>query len=108
MQWSDALVLFGATGDLAYKKIFPALQSMICHGTLDVPVIGVARAGWDRDQLLDYAHASINDHGGGVDEAAFARLAAQFDYIDGDYGDPTTFARLVSALGGVRSPTHYL
>jgi glucose-6-phosphate 1-dehydrogenase len=105
---SDALVLFGATGDLAYKKIFPALQSMVCHGTLDVPVIGVARAGWGRDELLDRARASITQYGGGVDEAAFARLAQLLDYVDGDYADLQTFTRLHAALGDASCPTHYL
>src|SRR5205823_3678108 len=108
MERSDALVFFGATGDLAYKKIFPALHSMAHRGTLDVPVIGVAKAGWTRDQLLERARASIAEHGGGVDEAAFARLAQRLDYVDGDYADPETFANLRRALGGAQRPTHYL
>jgi len=108
MERSDALVFFGATGDLAYKKIFPALHSMARRGTLDVPVIGVAKAGWTRDQLLERARASIAEHGGGVDEAAFARLAKRLDYVDGDYADPETFANLRRALGGAQRPTHYL
>ena len=105
---SDALVFFGATGDLAYKKIFPALQGMIQHGTLSVPVIGVAGSGWTLDQLRDRARASLQEFGGGVDEAAFARLLSLLQYIDGDYGDPATFARLRAALGGAKAPTHYL
>ena len=108
MERSDALVFFGATGDLAYKKIFPALHSMARRGTLDVPVIGVAKAGWTRDQLLERARASIAEHGGGVDEAAFARLAKRLDYVDGDYADPETFTNLRRALGGAQRPTHYL
>ena len=105
---SDALVFFGATGDLAYKKIFPALQGMIQHGTLSVPVIGVAGSGWTLDQLRDRARASLHEFGGGVDEAAFTRLLSLLQYIDGDYGNPATFARLRSALGGAKAPTHYL
>ena len=108
MERSDALVFFGATGDLAYKKIFPALHSMVRRGTLEVPVIGVAKAGWTRHRLLQRARASIVEHGGGVDEAAFARLAQRLDYVDGDYADPETFASLRRALGSAQRPTHYL
>ncbi len=106
--FSDALVFFGATGDLAYKKIFPALQGMIQHGTLSVPVIGVAGSGWTLDQLRDRARASLQEFGGGVDQAAFTRLLSLLQYIDGDYGDPATFARLRAALGSAKAPTHYL
>jgi glucose-6-phosphate 1-dehydrogenase len=105
---SDALVFFGATGDLAYKKIFPALQGMVQHGTLTVPIIGVAGSGWTLDQLRDRARASLQEFGGGVDEAAFTRLLALLQYIDGDYGDPATFVSLRAALGGAKAPTHYL
>jgi glucose-6-phosphate 1-dehydrogenase len=105
---SDALVFFGATGDLAYKKIFPALQGMIRHGGLAVPVIGVAKSGWTVEQLRERARASLTAHGGGVDEAAFGKLVSLLQYIDGDYGDPSTFARLRQALGRASSPTHYL
>jgi len=105
---SDALVFFGATGDLAYKKIFPSLQSMIRHGHLSVPVIGVAKSGWSVDQLLDRARASLKEYGGGVDEGAFAKLKAQLQYIDGDYSDLATFTRLRKALGAAKHPTHYL
>ncbi len=105
---SDALVFFGATGDLAYKKIFPALQGMIRHGTLTVPLIGVAGSGWTLDQLRDRARASLQEYGGGVDETAFAKLLSLLQYIDGDYGDPATFAKLRGALGGATTPTHYL
>ncbi len=105
---ADALVFFGASGDLAYKKIFPALQGMIRRGNLAVPVIGVARSGWTVEQLRERARASLREHGGGVDEAAFARLVPLLQYIDGDYGDPATFARLRNALGGAKRPTHYL
>jgi glucose-6-phosphate 1-dehydrogenase len=105
---SDALVFFGATGDLAYKKIFPALQHMLRRGSLDVPVIGVARAGWSRDQLLERARASLTEHGGGVDPDAFAQLDRLLQYVDGDYSDAATFDQVRGALGGAQRPTHYL
>ncbi|HEY1252601.1 MAG TPA: glucose-6-phosphate dehydrogenase [Thermoanaerobaculia bacterium] len=105
---SDALVFFGATGDLAYKKIFPALQSMVRRGFLTCPVIGVAKSGWTVEQLRERARASLKEHGGGVDEAAFAKLSPLLAYIDGDYADPATFAALRKALGGAKYPTHYL
>ena len=90
---SDALVFFGATGDLAYKKIFPALQAMVQRGHLDVPVIGVAKAGWNLDQLQARAHDSLEKHGG-VDAAAFDKLSGLLRYVDGDYKDPATFQAL--------------
>jgi len=105
---SDALVFFGATGDLAYKMIFPALQAMIKRGNLNVPVIGVAKAGWSLDQLRERARASLTEHGGGVDEEAFAKLVAQLQYIDGDYKDDATFDHLRQALGSAEHPLHYL
>jgi len=105
---SDALVFFGATGDLAYKKIFPALQAMMRRGHLDVPIIGVAKAGWNLDQLRERARASLAEHGGGVDEKVFAKLSAQLRYVDGDYGDDATFAALRKTLDGATHPTHYL
>ncbi|MEP6993959.1 MAG: glucose-6-phosphate dehydrogenase [Acidobacteriota bacterium] len=105
---SDALVFFGASGDLAYKKIFPALQGMVRRGTLTVPVIGVARSGWTVEQLCERARGSLQEHGGGVDEAAFSKLCGLLKYIDGDYADAATFASLREALGGARHPTHYL
>ena len=105
---SDALVFFGATGDLAYKKIFPALQSMVTRGTLTVPVIGVAHSGWNLDLLRERARASLIEHGGGVDEAAFSRLASLLRYVDGDYADPATFVSLRAELGNAKRPTHYL
>jgi glucose-6-phosphate 1-dehydrogenase len=103
----DALVFFGATGDLAYKQIFPALQSMVRHGTLDVPVIGVAKAGWTLEDLRRRAHDSLSEHGG-VDDDAFAKLTGLLRYIDGDYADPETFAALRRELGDARRPLHYL
>jgi glucose-6-phosphate 1-dehydrogenase len=105
---ADALVFFGATGDLAYKKIFPALQSMVRRGTLRVPVIGVARANWTIEQLRERARASLTEFGGGVDEAAFAKLVELLRYVSGDYADPATFERLHAALGDARRPVHYL
>jgi len=105
---SDALVFFGATGDLAHKKIFPALQNMIRHGTLKVPVIGVAKSGWNIDQFRDRARDSLAKNGGVVDEAAFAKLLQLLQYIDGDYQDPATFQQLRKALGSAKAPLHYL
>ncbi len=104
---SDALVFFGATGDLAYKKVFPALQALARDGELNMPVIGVARAGWTLEQLRQRVRDSL-EHNGGVDEAAFAKLSAQLQYIDGDYADSATFHRLKQALSGVSRPLHYL
>jgi glucose-6-phosphate 1-dehydrogenase len=104
---SDALVFFGATGDLAYKKIFPALQAMVKHGHLDVPVVGVARAGWDIERFRARARDSLTHHGD-VDEAAFAKFNALLRYVDGDYKDPATFQALRRELGDARQPLHYL
>jgi glucose-6-phosphate 1-dehydrogenase len=104
---SDALVFFGATGDLAYKKIFPALQAMAKRGHLNVPVIGVAKAGWNLDQLRERAHDSLEKHGG-VDSAAFERLSNLLRYVDGDYQDPATFAALRKELRDAHRPAHYL
>jgi glucose-6-phosphate 1-dehydrogenase len=104
---SDALVFLGATGDLAYKQIFPALQRMIQRGSLNVPVIGVAKAGWTLEQLRSRAHDSLAHHGE-VDEAAFSKLVGLLKYIDGDYQDPATFERLQQVLGRAERPIHYL
>jgi len=104
---SDALVFFGATGDLAYKKIFPALQALIRHGELDIPIVGVARAGWTLDKLRQRARDSLEQNGG-VDADAFAKLSAQMQYVDGDYKDPGTYQRLKQALGKATRPLHYL
>jgi glucose-6-phosphate 1-dehydrogenase len=104
---SDALVFFGATGDLAYKKIFPALQAMVSRGHLSVPVIGVAKAGWGLDQLKARARESVEKHGG-LDPPAFARLSTLLRYVDGDYQDPATFAALRKELGSAQHPAHYL
>src|SRR6516162_2047097 len=94
---SDALVFFGATGDLAYKKIFPALQSLVRRGRLDVPVVGVAKSSWNRDQLVERARASCTEYGG-LDAKAFEKLASQLRYVDGDYADPATFAQIKELL----------
>jgi glucose-6-phosphate 1-dehydrogenase len=104
---SDTLVFFGATGDLAYKKIFPALQAMAKRGDLDVPVIGVAKAGWTLDQLRARARDSVEKYGG-LDQAAFDKLVGLLRYVDGDYKDPATFAALRQALGTAQHPAHYL
>ncbi len=104
---SDALVFFGATGDLAYKKIFPALQAMIKRGTLDVPVIGVAKAGWNLDQLKARAKDSLAQHGG-LDAAAWEKLSSLLRYVDGDYSDPGTFVAVRKMLGSAEHPAHYL
>jgi glucose-6-phosphate 1-dehydrogenase len=106
---SDALVFFGATGDLAYKKIFPALQAMARRGRLAFPVIGVAKSGWNNDQLIERARDSVTKHGG-LHEQAFTTLAKQLRYVDGDYNDSATFERLKAQLDadGATRPTHYL
>src|SRR6266853_1760818 len=104
---ADALVFFGATGDLAYKKIFPALQAMVKRGHLHVPVIGVAKAGWNLDQLRARAHDSVEQHGG-IHPAAFEKLCGLLRYVDGDYQDPTTFQSLRKELGSAQQPAHYL
>ncbi len=105
---SDALVFFGATGDLAYKKIFPALYAMAKHGNLNVPVIGVARSDWRIGQLRDRARESIEKHGGGVDEGEFAKLADLLRFVSADYSDMATFETLRRELGDARQPTYYL
>jgi glucose-6-phosphate 1-dehydrogenase len=104
---SDALVFFGATGDLAHKQIFPALQALVKRHNLDIPIVGVAKAGWSLDQLKARARDSIATHGG-VDEAAFAKFSSLLQYVDGDYRDAATYTRLHQALGQARRPLHYL
>ena len=105
---SDALVFFGITGDLAYKKIFPALHAMARRGRLDVPVIGVARSGWDLEKLRQRARESVARHGGGAEEEALNRLLAQLRYIDGDYSDPATYVHIREELRGAAGPLFYL
>jgi glucose-6-phosphate 1-dehydrogenase len=104
---SDALVFFGITGDLAYKKIFPALQALVRRGRLDVPVVGVARSPLTRDELVERAKASVTEFGG-LDPVAFPKLARLLTYVAGDYTDPSTFERLRSVLGASRHPLYYL
>src|SRR5499425_424078 len=100
---SDALVFFGATGDLAYKKIFPALQAMVQRGTLNVPVIGVAKAGWNLDQLKARAKDSLEKHGG-LDPQAFDKLCSLLRYVDGDYNDTATFKVLCQQIASAQRP----
>jgi glucose-6-phosphate 1-dehydrogenase len=105
---SDTIVFFGATGDLAYRKIFPALQAMIRRGHLDMPIIGVARPGWSLDRLRQRMRDSLAEHGGGVDETSFDKLSSLLRYVPGDYNDRATFDRLRAAIDGARHPIHYL
>ena len=104
---SDVLVFFGITGDLAHRKIFPALQSLVRRGKLTVPVIGVARSALTHEELVARAKASVTEYGG-LDPAAFPKLAALLQHVSGDYGDRETFARLREAIGAARCPLHYL
>ena len=104
---SDALVFFGATGDLAYKKIFPALQAMIKRGNLDIPIVGVAKSGWTVDQLRARARESVEKHGG-LDREAFDRLARLLHYVDGDYHDTSTYQKLRKELGSATRSAFYL
>ena len=103
----DALVFFGATGDLAHKKIFPALQKLARRGKLEMPVIGVAKSGWQLQQLQERAKDSVEKYGG-VDPEGFANLISRLKYIDGDYSDSKTFSQLRQELGPSQHPLHYL
>ena len=104
---SDAFVFFGATGDLAYKQIFVALQALVRRDNFDMPIIGVAGSDWTDAQLRDRAKDSL-EHNGGVDKAAFKKLSSRLHYIGGDYKDPATYKRLREALGDAVRPLHYL
>ncbi|HMJ16719.1 MAG TPA: glucose-6-phosphate dehydrogenase [Polyangiaceae bacterium] len=104
---ADALVFFGASGDLAYKKIFPALQALVRRGRVDFPVVGVAKSGWSREQLIERAKASVTEYGG-YDAEAFAKLAGLLRYVDGDYHDASTFQQLRAELANAERPAHYL
>jgi glucose-6-phosphate 1-dehydrogenase len=104
---SDALVFFGVTGDLAYKQIFPALQSMIKHNHFDVPIIGVAGRPWKIDQLREHARRSLEEHGV-VDKAAFDKLSSLLQYVSGNYNDEATYTKIRQALGSVQRPLYYL
>ncbi|TIV50392.1 MAG: glucose-6-phosphate dehydrogenase, partial [Mesorhizobium sp.] len=105
---SDTLVLFGATGDLAHKKIFPALYQMVAKGTLAEPVIGVAFDPWELPKLVDRARDGIVTALGGIDDMVFAKLASQLRYVSGDYRDSATFEKLRTALGPAQHPLHYM
>ena len=105
--YSDALVFFGVTGDLAYKQIFPALQAMIRRGHLDMPIIGVAGRPWTIEQLRAHVHKSLEEHGG-VDPAAFDKLCSLLQYVSGDYQKAETYTKLRQALGNAKRPLHYL
>ncbi len=104
---SDAIVFFGATGDLAYKQIFPSLQGLIRDEGLDVPIIGIAKAGWSLDQLKARAEDSLKAHGG-LDGKAFAKLMSLLRYVDGDYNDQSTYIQIRRELMGAKRPLHYL
>src|SRR5579862_8445110 len=104
---SVAFVFFGATGDLAYEQIFPALQAMISHGHFNMPIIGVAKPAWSIDQLRTRARESLEKHGG-VDSLAFAKLSARLQYVSGDYRSPETFSQLRKVLGRASRPLFYL
>ncbi len=103
---SDAFVFLGATGDLAYKQIFPALQGLVRNEGLNIPIIGVAKAGWTLDQLKARAKDSLEEHGG-IDQPAFDKLLSLLRYVDGDYADPATFTQLRKELGNAERPLHY-
>src|SRR5262245_49652872 len=105
---SDALVFFGATGDLAQKKIFPALYQLVLDRRLEIPIIGVAGSPWSDEQLRARARESVQAHVGSVDAGAFDRFASLLRYVAGHYEDPRTFQLLREALGERRRPLHYL
>src|SRR5437588_8322322 len=105
---ADALVLFGAMGDLAHKKIFPALYHMVRQGHLDAPVIGVAKAGRTNEHLKERVRDSVQQHVKRVDQQVFAKLLRLLRYVGGDYQEPATFDHLRHALGAAASPAHYL
>jgi len=104
---SDALILFGATGDLAFKKIFPALYAMTIRDQLSMPVIGVARSGWTLERFRAHARRSI-EQDEAVDDATFVKFAASLQYVEGDYSRPETYLALRAALGDAKRPLYYL
>jgi glucose-6-phosphate 1-dehydrogenase len=104
---SDALVIFGISGDLAYKKIFPALQAMVRLNRLNVPIVGVSRTQWTQDQLVDRVRASLTEHGG-IDPDAFPKLVSLLRYVSGEYSDPETFVKLGQSMSGAQRPLFYL
>jgi glucose-6-phosphate 1-dehydrogenase len=109
---SDALVFFGATGDLAYKKVFPALQAMMARDGLDIPIVGVAKSELSQDEIVARARESVThaagEEGGEFNEADFAKLAKRLSYVSGDYKSKDTYERLKKALGGAKRPLFYL
>lgn len=105
---ADAMVFFGATGDLAHKKTFAALQSLVGRGVLNVPIVGVAKSGMNLEQLKARARDGIEKFGGGVDEPAFKKMCDLLRYVDGDYGDQKTFINVRKELGDAKAPLHYL
>jgi glucose-6-phosphate 1-dehydrogenase len=105
---SDALVIFGATGDLCFKKIFPALYNLVRRGHLSIPVIGVARAGWNAAKLADHVRDSVRTAVKKVDESVLSKLTSLLKYVDGDYTKPATYAALKQALDGAKRPLCYL
>ena len=107
-EYSDALVIFGITGDLAFKKIFPALENLERRGRLPDIVVGVARGGLTREAVIERLRASLGQHGDGTDPDALRRLEAKLRYVDGDYREDATFAALREAMGGAKRPCHYL
>jgi glucose-6-phosphate 1-dehydrogenase len=104
---SDAFVFFGATGDLAFKQVFPALNSLVNRDGIEIPIIGMARAGWNLDKLRARARESL-EHAGNFCPEEFEKLSAQLRYVDGDYSDPETYQKLRKALGSAARPIHYL
>ncbi|HSC87740.1 MAG TPA: glucose-6-phosphate dehydrogenase [Polyangiaceae bacterium] len=105
---ADSLVFFGASGDLAFKKIFPALQALVRRGRIDFPIVGVGRSGWNLEKLIERARESVTASAAGLDPEAFAKLANLLRYVDGDYNELSTFQRLKTELGQARRPAHYL
>ena len=105
---SDAFVFFGATGDLAYKKIFPALYDMVRRDGFNLPVIGMGRSTWNLEKLQARAKDSVQHGGSDFDEKTFAKFAALLRYVDGDYTDAETYTKLRKTLGAAKSPIHYL
>jgi glucose-6-phosphate 1-dehydrogenase len=106
--FSDALVVFGVSGDLAYKMIFPALYAMAKRGQLNVPIIGVALSDWNRERLHERVTDSIEHAGGITDKGALAQLLSQMTYVSGDYAEPNTFAAIKQALAKAQHPAYYL
>ena len=106
-QESDAIVFFGASGDLAYKQIFPSLLRLVRDEGINVPIVGVAKSAWTIDDLRNRAKASLDEHGG-ADPESFQKLASLLRYVDGDYNDKATFVQLRKELGDAKHPLHYL